>query len=192
MAVLQELVLAWTLPSGTASRTILHFGNTASPNANLAAVRAALEVFKPQLAATVTITYPVEVTYLDDATGALTGRDPITALAPTVGTSTATAQADALQGLIRFVTGHVVNGRFVVGRLFVPGMYSGAQLNGNVIPAAITALSALGNALAAAGLVIWHRPQGDPPSGGSQHPVTSGTGQPEFAVLRRRRNRITV
>jgi len=124
---------------------------------------------------------------LDDATGTLTG---IWGDSPTyVGTGAGTVDScpDATQVLLQWSTAAIVNGRFVRGRTFIPGLEVSALQLGNLQAAFITNFEAAQATLiaAAVGFGIWHRPVSA--SGGSQHDVVIGTTWDELAVLRRRR-----
>lgn len=100
------------------------------------------------------------------------------------------------QGLIRLTTAGVVGGRRVQGRIFIPGLYQGAQdADGTPSAGFLAGLSAGAGALTAAGpsqLVVWSRPVAriNPPlvRAGTQHNVIGATARDKFAVLRSRRD----
>lgn len=192
MAELRQVVLSWTLPSGTPSRTILNLNTVVSLDQNLTDLRNAFATFAATwLNNTVRVAFPTSAKVFDAGTGAWIRDDTAVAVADVVGASATQAMPDAVQGLIQYSTGTIINNRRLKGRTFVPGMPVNASSGGNTSATANTALAALGNSIANAGLLIWSKPSGSRPIG-SAAPVGSVTASPEFAVLRRRRNRITV
>lgn len=97
----------------------------------------------------------------------------------------------ATQGLVRWRTGVVTNGREVRGRTFIPALCDASNDNGSVIAATVTAVNlACTNLLASASaeLHIWHRPNELTGAAGSSEPVITGTMWTNFAVLRSRRD----
>lgn len=124
---------------------------------------------------------------VSEATGTLTGEwidsDPQSGN----GSEAQAAVADATQALVRWSTGVVVNGRFLKGRTFIPGLEIDALVGGNLSTGAQSTIgAAAGNLIAAdVGFSIWHRPTDG--VGGSLHPVLGTSVWSEFAVLRRRR-----
>jgi hypothetical protein len=107
----------------------------------------------------------------------------------TGGVNTATIPR-AAQGLIRWATDDIVNGRQVRGRTFIPGIPATQVTDTGLLSAAaitqyggeanelLTALDAL--------LVVWHRPNAEGP--GSEHAVTSASVWDNLAVLTSRRD----
>lgn len=98
------------------------------------------------------------------------------------GLSSAEMLPRASQVLVQWSTAAVFNNRRVRGRTFVPGLGEGANFDGSVLPALITAVDAAATDLAAAGLVIASRAMN------SFVPVTSAAVWDQFAVLRSRRD----
>jgi len=98
------------------------------------------------------------------------------------------AVPDASQGLMRWSTGTIIDGRFVQGRTFIPGVSTSRVSQANLNAATQSAWNAAAVTLIAAnvGLSVWHRPVGG--AGGFSAVVDGGTAWSEFAVLRRRRS----
>lgn len=124
---------------------------------------------------------------LDDASGTLTGAWSTGISYTGVGNNATEPVADATQLLYQWHTGAIVNGRFVRGRTFIPGLTSSIMVNGNVNPGNVTSFETLGTTFVndSALFGIWHRPISG--SGGSFHNATSCSVWAELAVLRRRR-----
>lgn len=124
---------------------------------------------------------------LDDATGALTGAWS-TGLpyngAGSVGTEEV---ADATQILFQWHTNVIINGRFLRGRQFFPGLAASNLASGNLSSAVALGFKGYGDTLIASGsgFGVWHRPQGG--AGGQFEPTATCTVWNELAVLRRRR-----
>lgn len=185
-----EVVTAWTGPQGSFLRNIMYFdgGTTTALSDARTAVASlwdgATGVISDQY------TWSVETTarVLAPSTGTLldvvSDPDPATG----AGDQDQEPVPDASQVLFRWRTGLVVQGRFLQGRTYVPGLASGSLTNGNITPAVVTALSGVvSDFLTAAGgaFGVWHRPQGG--SGGTWSPAASAAVWPELAVQRRRR-----
>lgn len=109
---------------------------------------------------------------------------------PSAGIVSANAAPRASQGLIRWATDDIVDGRAIKGRTFVPGIPSAALtdlggLSSTTQAAFTTAANDLitdtGNTLS-----VWHRPKNG--VGGSSHLVTAASVWSELAVLRSRRD----
>jgi len=124
---------------------------------------------------------------LDDATGALTGAWSEASVKNGAGGSGSVPVPDSDQALIQWRTVSIVNGRFLRGRTFVPGLGIGQTAGGNVLGTAVTNIQTAANVLiaSAAALEVWHRPIAG--SGGSSDAVSTATVWTEFATLRRRR-----
>lgn len=182
-----EVLTNWATPSGGGKYSVMYFDES---NA-LTDIRSELKSMWDAMASvldTETV-YTVRTTgrIIDEVTGALTGEWSEPTLKTGAGLASGQPLADATQALIRWNTGVVVGGRFLKGRTFVPGLSSTTSNNGNVSPAAITALQTGAAFMGPAGaqLGVWHRPKGG--TGGALHPITSSSVWTEFAVLRRRR-----
>jgi len=147
-----------------------------------------------------------EVEHFNDANGQLVAVS--TGTASTVnGTGAAEALSPATQGLIRWRTGVVEDGREIRGRTFLPAMVAANNDDGHVVAGILTVFNTMANNLiidANSSLVVWRRPRparpqvgspGDPwylpaqsQRDGSSAVVTTGTGWNQWAVLRSRRD----
>lgn len=124
---------------------------------------------------------------IDDATGTLVDSWAEASAKTGQGAGNDNPVPDAAQVLVRWRTSSVVNGRFLVGRQFIPGLGALNSTDGNVGGTSITIVQNAANALIASGtgLVVWHRPG---PSGtGSSTAVSTASVWSELAVLRKRR-----
>lgn len=183
-----EILVDWTTPAGNEHRNVMYFDATLSIGAQRTALSTFLTAVKASLSNQVSYSIEQSGRVLDDATGALVGSwSQATALTGSGGSATQPV-ADATQILFRWFTPSIVNGRFLKGRTFIPGLFSGGLSGGNLLAAQVTGLSAAANTFAndPAGFGVWHRPsQG---AGGDFVLTTSGSVWSELAVLRRRRN----
>lgn len=183
-----ELLTAWQTAGGEAGLSVMFV----EPVTDMAATRAALAALytgiEDRLDTGTTWTIATSGRVLDPTTGALTGEwsEP-TSQTGQGATTTGTNVADATQALIRWNTGAVVNGRFLKGRTFIPGLSTSALSDGALSSATQTDfLTSLSTFLAAgAGLGVWHRPTSG--AGGSFHLVTAASVWSELAVQRGRR-----
>lgn len=137
---------------------------------------------------TFSVTLPTTGPIIEDTTGRLegvwSGGGPLTVAGLGAGKYSA-----ASGYLIHWLTGSFLNGRQVRGKTFFvpidPGTY---DTNGTIDNTTRTTIEAAANALvAAAGLLVWHRPTEEAPSSGHAYPVTSAVVPDRVAVLRSRR-----
>jgi len=183
----REIITQWTTQSGSDHRTIMWF-DTAGV---IADQRAALNVFWSAVDGVLdsNVSWVIETSGREvaDATGTLTGQwsEP-TAYGGTGGVA-GECVPDAAQVLIRWNTGDIVNGSFVQGRNYIPGLAQANVVAGNLAPSIVTALEGHGNTLSTLinGIGVWHRPILS--AGGSFHLATTCEVWSELAVLRRRR-----
>lgn len=190
-----EVITDWTCNSHTGLKTVMYF----ELGAGIAAVRTSLNTFYVGLVGSLApqTSYAIQPTgrTMDPSTGTMTGIWTESTLKTGVGTATAQSWPDAAQALIRWRTGDIVDGRFVEGRTFIPGLAQNVMANGNLTAALVSDWTAKAQAFADAanGFSIWHRPHPSPPPAtgnmgdGSLHNVVTGSVWPEVAVLRRRR-----
>jgi hypothetical protein len=124
---------------------------------------------------------------LSESTGALIGAWSETSSKTDSGDQTGEPVADAVMALARLKTATIFSGRFVQGRIFLPGLDAGQVVGGNLNSSAQSAINTAGTTLAASAgnLVVWSRPK--PGVSGVQSDVTSIVAWSELAVLRRRR-----
>lgn len=133
-----------------------------------------------------------EVRQINEVTGALQSVSPVT---PAAGAGIdAGAMLPLAQGLIRWNTGQIENGRVVKGRTFVPGPVEDSNDGAGLPNAAyIAGLQAPATALATSlhGLVVYRRPVfdalGNRTRDGGLEDVISGTISPSWAYLSSRR-----
>lgn len=187
MTAIREIVTDWTTAAGGGMKTVMYFESGIA----VALQRSALQTFWTTVKgfqATSTL-YTIETAgrEIDDATGALTGSWAEATAKVGAGSAGAVPFPDEVQGLVQWRTASIVNGRFLRGRTFLPGMGFQQTDSGNLLPATRVSLQTAANALiaSAAGLVVWHRPIAG--SGGSHDAVSTATIWQELAVLRRRR-----
>lgn len=183
----REIVVDWITPSGAGKASVFFFTN-GNP---IGDQRLALATFLGNIDGSLTVgtTWTVRTTgrELDDATGGLVDAwSDATVRTGTGGVGTEPV-ADSTQVLYQWHTGDIVNGRFLRGRTFIPGLAASNLDSGNLDPAVASGFAGYGTTLISAGvgLGVWHRPQGG--AGGQFETTNSCTVWTEFAVLRRRR-----
>lgn len=141
------------------------------------------------IASTVSWSLEAQVDELNAATGALLDAHGTTGESGS-GASTADPLPAVAQGLVRWVTGAVINGHRVRGRTFLPGVSE--QFAAGQVFAAAGISTVLAAATAYVGFtgtpVVWHRPTGDPPAGGQAVPIASAAVWNQFAYLSSRRD----
>lgn len=183
----REIVVDWTTAAGGGRASVFMFGTVST----IADQRASLNAFQQSIDNLLTPdnTWSIRTSgrELDDATGALTGTWTDGTTYTGVGAVAGEPVPDASQILIRWRTDHIVGGRFLQGRTFIPGCVVGNIENGNLSSAAQTVAAGAAQALvdSADQLGVWHRPSSG--SGGVFWAADSGTVWSELAVLRRRR-----
>jgi len=183
----REIITDWVTPGGSGFVSVMYF-DLGSP---AAAQRSALGAFWNNVDALLDSnalwTIRTDGRELDDATGTLTGAWSEATAYTGAGALAGQCVPDAAHVLFRWGTGVVVNGRFLKGRTFVPGLSTAQILEGNVATAAVTTFNTAAAALTSSSLGVWHRPVAG--AGGVFQDVTTGTVWNELAVLRQRRNR---
>lgn len=208
MATLRRVTTTITGPTvnGGGVQTF-HFSNTPGTAAQLCAAVDAFWRYNAVVFYTgTTFSISSEVEHFDDATGILNGVS--TGTATTVpGAGTPEALSPATQGLIRWRTGIISDGREIRGRTFLPAMVAAGNDDGKPIAATLSVFNTMANGLitdANSELAIWRRPRkarpqigspGDPwylpaqsARAGSSAAVTSGAAWTQWAVLRSRRD----
>jgi len=166
-------------------------GSTADATDCLARFRTVFETFKADMTSLISINYDPLVIALEATTGVLTGTFNATDPTTTVGTAVGDPLPAQTQGLIRFGTATVVNGRRLRGRLFIPGPTEAANTTTGVPSSGYTTdLTAGGATLFTPGAttsaaVIWHRPTNG--AGGASSLINSASASPNWSVLRSRR-----
>lgn len=184
----REILVEWVAPGGTGFRTVTYW----DPNSLVADQRAALGTLLGAIDFYLDngVTWLVQTSgrTLADDTGTLTGSWTENTTQAGTGAATGDTVPDAAQMLLRWNGSDIVDGRFIRGRNFLPGVSTQYVTEGNVNAAARTAISGFVSTFASAnkGFGIWHRPKNG--SGGLFSDVSGGSVWQEFAVLRRRRN----
>lgn len=188
MANITQILTDWTTASGAGKVTVMYFDGATSITTQRTALTTFWQAVDDALDDSVTWAIRNAGVVVDDGSGTLTGSWSSGSVVSGVGLGVTEPLPDATQTLIRWNTPNIVNGRFLRGRTYVPGLSSLNVDEGNVRAAAITLIGAAATALvgSGAGLRVWHRPIAG--SGGASFSATSAAVWPEFAVLRRRRN----
>jgi hypothetical protein len=183
----REIIVDWTTSAGSGFKSVLHFGSLTS----VATQRTNIESWLDGLCGAIdTGTSYIVATSgreMDDATGTLTGVWNDATARTGAGTVAGECVADATQVLIRWSTGTIIGGRFLIGRTFIPGLSTAQLVNGNtsnILRSTWDGHTATFVA-AANGFGVWHRPVSG--AGGQMQGAASGVTQTELAVLRRRR-----
>jgi len=167
-------------------------GSTADATDILARFRTFWNTFASHLSNTVSIDFDPICIAVEATTGVLTGAFAGTDPTTVTGGFAGDALPRQTQGLLRFGTASVIDGRRLRGRLFTPGICE-ADNAATGVPSStfISDLNVAGATLLAAGatssdLAVWHRPQAG--SGGASADVTAVSSSPTWAVLRSRRS----
>lgn len=153
------------------------------------AIKTAYQSMTSVIPASVTVSVDGAGDTYDDATGELVGTwnvgDPVSF----VGTAPSDVAAAGVGACVTWNTGLIVAGRRLRGRTFlVPLSVSAYAQDGTFIPGVLTALTAFGNGMLAAGpLGVWHRPTAAGNDGAASG-VTSFRISDKVAVLTSRRD----
>lgn len=183
----REILVDWTTDSGSGKVSVFMFLEGSAVADQRDALADFLAVIDNGLASTCSYAIRQSGRELDATTGGLTGAWTDSTAHTGAGGGSGEPVADAVQCLFQWQTDHIVNGRFLRGRTFIPGLVSAAVVNGNVDSATQAAFQAAGQALLDTGtqLAVWHRPTAG--SGGVAWAADTATVWSELAVLRRRR-----
>jgi hypothetical protein len=190
----REIITTLRTDAGSDFKAIMYF----EEGALTSSIRAAVAGFWGDVSAALTDSTVWDVDHesrlLDNETGALISLDVDATNYTGTGDNNLDPVPDASQGLIRWATGVVVNGRFLQGRTFIPGIASSFCLNGNLSSSTQAALATAATTFIAAAPTfgVWHRPKRDPITHvivrtGAFWPASVGSAWNELAVLRRRR-----
>lgn len=139
-----------------------------------------------------------EVYRIDEVTGEIESVESVAAVSAS-GTQTPDLLPTFTQGLVTLRTGVYRYGRPVIGKINIPGFTEAQSVDGRVDPASIAAFQGYVDDLVdgvplSAELVVWSRPRVESllpvPSvrPGASSTVTAGVMNPDFAVLRSRRD----
>lgn len=186
--MVREIIVDWTTVNGGGKSSILYWIEATPVEQQRAALGAWLASLEGGLHNTTSYNVRPEGRELDTTTGTLVGA--WTEATDYSGTGTLTSGQpvpDATQILIRWSTDHVVNGRFLRGRTYIPGTTTTNVSGGNLAASIVTSYTTDSNTLVNSGnqLAIWHRPING--VGGVAWAVDSAQCWSEFAVQRRRR-----
>lgn len=187
MATMREWIIQWTGPGSTPKLSVLYADNSFTAADQAGAINTLLLAYKPYMNVLYSAQTRAAIRLVDSDTGELVGLDTFTPAPPVTGSSSGQPVADSSQVLLRWATGQIVNGRFVQGRTFLPGLGVGNLNSGNVAPAVVTAMSTAAQAfaLSTAGFGVWHRPKDD--ALGDHFLLQGGSCWNEVAVQRGRR-----
>lgn len=154
-------------------------------------VRAFWNAFKSHLPTTVTVSITSAVDVLNQATADLENQLPAGTVLSVTGTGTGELPKSTMM-LLKLNTSAVLNGRFLRGRQFLGPLSLADNTNGIVTPTSnadmLTASTQYSTGATSSALVVWHRPTELLPASGVVSPVTSFGSNPEFSVLRSRRD----
>lgn len=183
----REIEIQWTTQNGPGKVSVLYFNAGVAVATQRTAIQTWLAGTVGALDTTTSYVVATSGREWDSATGALTGAWTEASAKTGVGTVGGEPLPDATQVLFRWHTGTIVNGRFLAGRTFLPGVARINAVDGNLESGIRAALQTTANTFATSSAtpVVWHRPNPDGP--GSEVQMTSATVWNEFAVLRRRR-----
>lgn len=186
---LWRIRVGWTGVQGAPWLTTLYFDEL-SGSAQQAATAVAdfIGALEPVIVNDANWSLEPDVALIAPTTGDLVSVTGVTAASGS-GSETGSQLAGATQGLIRWTTGQVVNGRILRGRTFVPGPSEIMNDDGRPNTTYSTPVQAAADGLlaaAAAELVIWHRPTDS--ELGTFESVQAGSVWNEWAVLRSRRD----
>lgn len=187
MSNIRQIITDWETPAGSGEVTVMYF----IAEADVADQRAALASFWGDLDGTLTVDTNWRIrdagVDVDETTGTLVDAWSDFNVYQGAGAAPSAPVPDASQLLLRWRTTTIINGRFLQGRTYVPGLAAANTIGGNVSPAVLS-----GGAVfitdfldALVGFSVWHRPSDEGP--GQAVSVTSGGIWSELAVLRRRR-----
>lgn len=184
---LHEVITEWSGVGKSPKLSIMYWNTTTTLTDARAGTDSLWVALAGYISGELTWNIRTEARTLDEASGTLTGLQVDTTSRTGVGGSPNPPLADATQALIRWRTGLIVNGRFLQGRQFIPGVGTGNAVGGNVRAAMLTAWNdALTTFVTgAADFGVWHRPVAG--AGGQFAQAVSGNVWEEFAVQRRRR-----
>lgn len=184
----REILVDWTTPAGGGYRSVYMFGMVSDVEDQRIALGNMLESIDGYLSSSTTWTIETSGRELSDSTGTLTGTWGESTPQTGTGGVSAYAISDASQALLRWDTGHIVGGRYLKGRTYIPGVAIDQVVDGNLQAATAAAFASAAQQLIndAVQMGVWKRPTSG--TGGVWWAADTGTCWNEFAVLRRRRN----
>lgn len=183
----REILVDWVTPAGGGFRSVTYWSETPAvvdQRAALATFLGAVDNFLDS-----GVTWSIETTgrEMTDAEGTLTDIWSETTARGGTGGVAGNAAPDAAQVLLRWNTSQIINGRFLRGRTFIPGLSTASVADGNVAGSTLTSIQTALDAFIAtvAGFGVWHRPVAG--GGGDFSLAVTGSVWAEFGMLRRRR-----
>ena len=184
----REILVDWNTDAGTGLVSVFMFLTPTAVADQRAALNTFLGTIDAGLANTIGWVIRTSGREMDDASGNLTGVWGHSTAYTGAGGGTGEPVPDASQALFRWATDHIVNGRFLKGRTFIPGVVAAAVVNGNMAAGTQNDFTAAGQALIddAVQLAVWHRPVAG--AGGVAWTADTCSVWSELAVLRRRRH----
>lgn len=183
---MRQLLIQWTVASGRRGTSVLYFDEITEPEGTLGTRVADAILHQASLFhTTTTATVDRYGKIINAVTGLYEGDWGVPGATTSVsGAQSGTNVPNAAQGLIRYSTAAIINGRRLKGRTFIPGLAVAGDAGGEVNSTTRTGLLAMANEWRTAGLLVWHRPQADDGQAVSPAGVSVWN---EYAVLRRRR-----
>jgi hypothetical protein len=183
----REILVDWSTASGAGKVSVLWFGLSSAVADQRTALATMLGSVDGGLDTSVTWAIRNTGREVDDATGGLTGVWSDAASHTGTGGVPGEPVADATMMLMRWHTDHIVAGRFLQGRTFIPGLAVSNTQDGNLSSAQVANMASFGQTLidASVQVGVWHRPTSG--SGGVFWAADTATVWEELAVLRRRR-----
>lgn len=183
----REILVDWTTDSGTGKVSVFYFNEATSVASQRSALNTFLSGVDGSCANSISWSIRTAGVERNSTTGILESAWVDSTVYSGTGASATEPVPDASQALFRWQTDHVVNGRFLTGRTYIPGWSVANVTNGNITEANRAGVEAIGQALITAGvqLGVWHRPV--LAAGGQFWSADVCDVWAEFAVLRRRR-----
>lgn len=180
-------IVSWSSPGSPGGISVLYAEASKSPNRQRDVLADMLSAVMTKCAAGTTFSLAKAGAVIDSQSGLMVNVWDDSRSKTGSGTGIGQAIPNASQLLLRLPTADIVNGRFIRGRMFIPGLADDGVENGEVKDSTLVALNTVSDYLTDpdSGFYVWHRPTSG--SGGSAHSITGGAFWAELAVLRNRR-----
>lgn len=185
--------VVWTSPTGGPYLSTFHFNPIVDSQVEADGAATAIAAFLGSLDAEIdsntSWSLQTQMGVIDPVTGNQTGVFVVAGATGSGGEVGDMAPA-AAQGLIRWNTGGVVDGRVVRGKMFVPSVGGANSAEGRLSTTAIASMLAAATTFVDnSTLAVWSRPKVGPPAVvGSAHTVLSAAIWNQFAMLTSRRD----
>lgn len=183
----REIIVDWTAADGGGGLSVLYFPLDGDIELQRQVLGNFLLEISDKMASATTWSVRQEGRELADATGTLTGVWSEPTIRSGAGSGGGFSVANTTQLLVRFNTNSIVNGRFVRGRMNIPGIaqqHIDGDWTAGILSDVGAAATILAGAIGRPG--VWHRPKNG--AGGSFHAMTSASVWNEASVLRKRRS----